>query len=69
MLPEWLKNIFRNTRKEVKETAVENADAVATTVTKVAKTAIAAEAAIVKNAAPIASPIIDTVEQVAGEAV
>ena len=69
MLPEWLKSIFRGTRKEIKEAAIENADAVANTVTAVAKTAIAAEAAIIKNAAPVASSIVDTVEKAAGEAV
>ena len=50
MLPEWLKSIFRNTRKEAKEAVIENADAIANTVSNTSKAIIANEIKIVNNA-------------------
>ena len=62
MLPEWLKSIFRGTRKEVKETVNENIDAVAQKAATLTKAAIAKEAEIIKTAIPMANSIVDTVD-------
>ena len=65
MLPEWLKSIFRGTRKEVKETVNENVDAVAQKAATLTKAAIAKEAEIIKKAIPMANSVVDTVEHAA----
>jgi hypothetical protein len=65
MLPEWLKSIFRGTRKEVKETVNENVDAVAQKAAALTKAAIAKEAEIIKKAIPMANSIVDSAEHAA----
>ena len=65
MLPEWLKSIFRGTRKEVKETVNENVDAVTQKAVDLTKAAITKEAEIIKKAIPMANSVVDTVEHAA----
>jgi hypothetical protein len=50
MLPEWLKSIFRGTRKEAKETVVENVEAVANVVSNTSKAVIASEIKVINSA-------------------
>jgi hypothetical protein len=50
MLPEWLKSIFRGTRKEAKEAVIENVDAVANVVSNTSKAVIAAEIKVINSA-------------------
>lgn len=50
MLPEWLKSIFRGTRKEAKEAVIENVDAVANVVSNTSKAVIASEIKVINSA-------------------
>jgi len=50
MLPEWLKSIFRGTRKEAKEAVVENVEAVANVVSNTSKAVIASEIKVINSA-------------------
>ena len=49
MLPEWLKSIFRGTRKEAKEAVVENVEAVANVVSNTSKAVIASEIKVINS--------------------